>query len=146
LPRLRCGRVYVMHRDARTVADVLVVGGGPAGATTAALLARAGRHVVIADRARFPRPKACAEFLSPQAARILDRLGVLGEVERASHARLTGLMVRAPSGCVVRGNYVASHGFRAFREHAFALPRTTLDPILLDRARCEVPLSSRGFV
>jgi menaquinone-9 beta-reductase len=126
-----------MHRDARTEADVLVVGGGPAGATTAALLARAGLHVVVADRARFPRAKACAEFLSPEAARILDRLGVLGEVERASHARLTGLMVRAPSGCVVRGDYVAAHGFRAFREHAFALPRTTLDPILLDRARCE---------
>ena len=71
-------------------ADVVVVGAGPAGATTAALLARAGLDVVLLDRARFPRAKACAEFLSPQAARVLDRLEVLGEVERAGPARLTG--------------------------------------------------------
>ena len=52
-------------------AEVLVVGGGPAGASTAAFLARAGVDVLVVDRARFPRTKPCAEYLSPQASRIL---------------------------------------------------------------------------
>ena len=42
-----------MSRDA----DVIVVGGGPAGAATANRLARAGLDVLLLDRARFPRPK-----------------------------------------------------------------------------------------
>ncbi|HYD53372.1 MAG TPA: FAD-dependent oxidoreductase, partial [Gemmatimonadaceae bacterium] len=124
-----------MPPSPRAEADVLVVGGGPAGASAATLLARAGLDVLLLDRAHFPRPKACAEFLSPQAARVLERLDVLGDVERAAPARLTGLVVRAPGGALVRGDYVAAHGHRAHRDYAFSLPRTTLDPLLLARAR-----------
>ena len=47
-------------------ADVLVVGGGPAGASVAFALASAGVDVHVIDRARFPRPKPCAkEFKLP---------------------------------------------------------------------------------
>jgi len=115
--------------------DVLVVGGGPAGAATAALLSRAGVQVTVLDRARFPRPKACAEFLSPQAARVLERLGVLDRIEAAGPARLDGLVIRAPGGALVRGDYAAAHGYRAHRDYALSLPRTTLDPLLLANAR-----------
>src|SRR2546430_12482474 len=55
--------------------DVVVVGAGPAGATTALLLARAGASVLLVDRARFPRDKACSEYLSPATTEILERLG-----------------------------------------------------------------------
>jgi len=47
--------------------DVLVVGGGPAGSSVATFLARKGVDVRVVDRAHFPRPKPCAEYLSPQA-------------------------------------------------------------------------------
>src|SRR5687767_9687086 len=63
--------------------DVLVVGGGPAGSATAAFLAGAGHSVLIVDRAAFPRDKACSEYMSPEAVRILARLGVLEQLERA---------------------------------------------------------------
>src|SRR5207249_9719650 len=53
--------------------DVVVVGAGPAGATTALLLARAGASVLLVDRARFPRDKACSEYLSPATTEILER-------------------------------------------------------------------------
>ncbi len=115
--------------------DVLVVGGGPAGAATAHFLATRGLDVQVLDRAPFPRPKPCAEYLSPEASRLLSALGVLETVERAGAAQLSGMTVRAANGRVIHGEFVSSHGFRGFRDRGLALPRTTLDPILLDAAR-----------
>src|SRR4029453_11977422 len=61
--------------------DVIVVGAGPAGAATAIFLAEHGLAVRLVDRARFPRPKICGEYLSPEAPRLLDRLGALKAVD-----------------------------------------------------------------
>lgn len=119
----------------RPDADVIVVGGGPAGASAAFFLARGGANVLLLDRARFPREKPCAEYLSPQASRILAEMGALELVEEAGAAQLAGMVVRAPSGVEIRGEFAASHGFRGFRDRGLALRRRTLDSILLDRAR-----------
>src|SRR5438876_11034973 len=80
--------------------DVVVVGAGPAGATTALLLARAGASVLLVDRARFPRDKACSEYLSPATTEILQRLGggILGAAEGSAHAKLYGRQVVARCG------------------------------------------------
>jgi geranylgeranyl reductase family protein len=116
-------------------ADVIVVGGGPAGASTAFALARAGANVMVVDRERFPRDKACAEYLSPQASRVLHDMGVLAQIEDRGPAHLAGMIVRAPSGRQLRGDFAASHGFRGFRDRGLAMRRRVLDAILLDAAR-----------
>jgi flavin-dependent dehydrogenase len=59
------------------MADVICVGGSVAGAAVAGFLARSGRHVIVLDRASFPRWKACGEGLLPHGCGVLDRLGVV---------------------------------------------------------------------
>src|SRR5262249_49485172 len=58
--------------------DVVVVGGGPAGAAAAARLAGAGFATVVVDRASFPRDKVCGDFVGPAALAELADLGVTG--------------------------------------------------------------------
>lgn len=114
---------------------VLVVGGGPAGASVAFALARRGIEVLVVDRARFPRPKPCAEYLSPEASRILADMGALDAIEATGAAALAGIRVRAPNGSTIAGDFIAKHGFRGFRDRGLSVRREVLDAILLDRAR-----------
>jgi geranylgeranyl reductase family protein len=52
--------------------DALVVGGGPGGSTCARVLQQHGWNVIVADRARFPRDKVCAGWLTPEVFPLLD--------------------------------------------------------------------------
>jgi geranylgeranyl reductase family protein len=57
-------------------ADVIVVGAGPAGSSTAAYLAMAGLDVLLLEKATFPREKVCGDGLTPRAVRELITLGI----------------------------------------------------------------------
>jgi menaquinone-9 beta-reductase len=117
-------------------ADVAVVGAGPAGAAAAILLAEHGLDVVVLDRAELPRPRiVCGEYLSPEAARLLDRLGVLKAVDAAGAAPLAGMRITAPDGTVVVGRYRTVGAWRPYRQHAMGVPRATLDGALVERLR-----------
>lgn len=124
-----------MSAATRTDCDVLVIGGGPAGTSTAVALAREGFDVVLVDRARFPRPKPCAEYLSPEASRILDAMGALSLVQASGAAQLTGAVVRAPNGAILRGEFRSAHGYRPYSERGLSVRREVLDHILVERAR-----------
>ena len=114
--------------------DVLIVGGGPAGSSLAYSLAHAGVDVVVVDRACFPRPKPCAEYLSPQASRVLAKMGALDAVERSGAAQLAGMVIRAPNGACIVGEF-AGCAVQGFRDRGLSVRREILDAILLDRAR-----------
>ena len=57
-------------------ADVIVVGAGPAGSTTAAYLAAAGLDVLLLEKSAFPREKVCGDGLTPRAVKELVALGI----------------------------------------------------------------------
>ncbi len=113
---------------------VLVVGAGPAGSATAIRLARAGHRVTLLDRARFPRDKACAEYLSPETLRHLDLLGVLAPVERTGTWALAGTTVVGPRGAELTGLFALAGG-TPFRPTGLAVRRSVLDHQLVLAAR-----------
>jgi flavin-dependent dehydrogenase len=107
-------------------ADVLICGGGPAGAVAGIVLARAGARVRLLDRARFPRDKLCGDSVNPGAIAVLRRLGLAGIAETG--LALGGMMVTGDSGVSVVGRYGGDVCGRT-------LPRSDLDMALL-RAAC----------
>jgi len=112
---------------------VLVAGAGPAGSATATLLARAGFDVVLIDRASFPRDKACSEYMSPEAVRILARLGVLESLERSGAFPLEGMKLFGPRGATAHGKFARAG--TPFRPTGLSVSRRVLDHELLAAAR-----------
>ena len=113
-----------------TRCDALVVGGGPAGSTCARLLRLAGWQVVVADRARFPRDKVCAGWLTP---RVFDAL----ELDPAEY-RAAGLTLQEITAfrTGVMGQPLVET--RYDRVVSYAVRRCEFDDFLLRRAAVPV--------
>ncbi len=109
----------------RTQTDVLVLGGGPAGSTAAALLAGRGVRTILADRDLFPRDKLCGEFLSYDAIPILDFLGVTDRIAMAGATTIECCIITGTLGSFEFPLPLAARG----------VSRLLLDKTLLDRAR-----------
>jgi menaquinone-9 beta-reductase len=110
-------------------ADVVVIGGGPAGSAAAIELARAGRDVTLVDRARFPRDKVCGDGITTGALRLLEDLG-LQPRRVASWQRVDDVVVRGPAGPEVTFPLPRGPG-----TYAAVARRADLDTALLDEAR-----------
>ncbi len=107
--------------------DVVVVGAGPAGATAGTLLARAGRSVVVVDKAVFPRDKCCGDGLTTLALRELRQLGLKPSMV-PNWKSVDAAWLRSPSG---REVCVPLPGDGIF---AATTPRRELDAALVDLA------------
>jgi len=75
-------------------AEVLVIGGGPSGASCAYWLASAGYDVVLLERKSYPREKTCGDGLTPRSVRQLEDMGLGAELAAAGH-RYEGLRSHA---------------------------------------------------
>jgi geranylgeranyl reductase family protein len=114
-----------MHDDY----DVIVVGAGPAGSSTALHAARRGLKVLMVDRGRFPREKICGDGLTRDCFPLLRELGVLSQVERSLHADIKTALLVAPNGRSVRLEIPAP---------LYVCRRRIFDDILFRAARQEV--------
>jgi flavin-dependent dehydrogenase len=111
-------------------AEVLVVGGGPAGAATAALLARRGRDVLLLEKSAFPREKPCGEYYGPGVVDALARLGALDAVLSTEHEQLGGMRIR-----VGQRGFLLSYPDEGGHRGALGVRRSLLDRALLHHAR-----------
>ncbi len=105
--------------------DVIIVGAGPAGSAAAAVLARRGCRVLTLERATFPRPKPCGDYLNPGCGAVLARIGALEAVRHAA-APVSGMRIVAPDGTGATTAFSNGTGY--------ALPRATLDHLLAGHA------------
>ncbi|MGI8939382.1 MAG: NAD(P)/FAD-dependent oxidoreductase [Iamia sp.] len=110
-------------------ADVLVVGAGPAGAAAATALARAGRDVVVVDKARFPRDKICGDGLTAGALPLLEELGVEPAAIPSWHD-IDDVVLAPPHGRPETFSFPRGRG-----TYAAAARRVELDATVLDAAR-----------
>ncbi len=108
--------------------DVLVIGGGPAGAATAYWLAEAGHDVVVVEKKVFPRDKTCGDGLTPRAVHQLDEMGL---TERLSDFhRYDGL--RAVAHGVTLELTWPEHP--VFPSHGYVVRRRELDTMVAEHA------------
>ena len=111
--------------------DVLVAGGGPAGAAVAARLARAGHAVLLLERSAAWRWRAGGVFASPAAVAELRALGLPAAVLDAVARPIPAMRVETPAGTAFELTYGAEAGGGT----AVGFDRSALDPALLDHAR-----------
>lgn len=122
--------------------EILVVGGGLAGATAARRLAAAGREVVLLEKESGPHDKVCGEFLSPESVPLLRSAGV--DVDALGASFIDGFALaagRARLRIPLNGNSFpeADGGVRAR-----GLSRRVLDEACLEAARTTGALIVRG--
>jgi flavin-dependent dehydrogenase len=112
--------------------DVTIVGGGPAGSTAAALLARAGRRVVVFEREKFPRFHI-GESLLPFSMKAFSRLGLHEKFLRAGFMKkFGGEIIGACSDTGTK--FYFKDGYRSQTDHAYQVTRGDFDKVLLDHA------------
>lgn len=113
--------------------EVIVIGGGPAGATTATLLADHGRRVRLYERERFPRYHV-GESLIPETFGVLDRLGMLPKLRRSPFVEKRSVQFVSEQGRLSEPFYFADYKPHESSQ-TWQVTRQEFDQMMLDNAR-----------
>src|SRR5205823_11767050 len=118
--------------------DAVVVGAGPAGSVAALVLARGGARVALADKASFPRDKACGDLVGPRGVQVLAELGV----HVPDSGQGSDLLAVGPSG---RASKLPAFPGRSYADHGVVVPRLVFDDALREAAVAAgaVPVQAR---
>ncbi|HEY6661096.1 MAG TPA: NAD(P)/FAD-dependent oxidoreductase [Pyrinomonadaceae bacterium] len=110
--------------------DVIIAGAGPAGSSAAIHLARNGVRVLLIEQKKFPRPKLCGEFISPECQRHFQNLGVSEPMTAADPTSLVETVFYS-----ARGHHVTIPSSWFGGPAALGLSRALMDDVLLRRAQ-----------
>ncbi len=81
--------------------DVIIVGGGPGGATCATFLGQKGYKVLVLEASKFPRDKICGDGISGKSSAVLRKLGIREEIEKDLHRKIFGVVFSSPNATVI---------------------------------------------
>jgi len=110
--------------------DVIIAGAGPAGSSAAIHLARGGLRVLLVEQKKFPRPKLCGEFISPECRQHFEKLGVSDAMSGAGPSMISETVFYSAGGHHIS---VPSRWFGG--PAALGLSRAVMDDVLLRRAQ-----------
>jgi len=113
--------------------DVIVVGGGPAGSTAAAILAQKGRRVLLLEKEKFPRYHI-GESLMPFCYFPLERAGVIDKIKRSQFVKKYSVQFISTNGKASQPFYFFQH-MKHEAAQTWQVLRSEFDQILLDNAR-----------
>ena len=113
--------------------DVIVIGGGPAGSTAAAVLAMKGRRVLLLEKEKFPRYHI-GESLIPYTYFTLERLGVLDKLKRTRFVRKYSVQFVRQAGEVSTPFYFTQNWDHP-SSTTWQVIRSEFDQMLVDNAR-----------
>lgn len=119
------------HLDGQSFYAV-IVGAGPAGSSLAIRLANAGKHVLLLEKASFPRHKMCGEFVSPECADHFDELGIASDIKEVSAVEIleTRFYTRRGRSLTIPNKWLATSD-----RNAIGISRFELDRLLMEKAR-----------
>ena len=109
--------------------DVVIVGGGPAGATCATFLGQLGHKVLLLDKAKFPRDKTCGDAISGKSMGVLREMGLLEGIERVDNEKIYGVTFSSPEG------YVVEIPFRTEQNVGYCARRLVYDNLLFQHSK-----------
>ena len=109
--------------------DVIIAGAGPAGTSAAIHLATSGLKVLLVEQKKFPRPKLCGEFISPECQQHFEKLGVAREIICSDPAPIDQTVFYSS-----RGHHVSVPSNWFGERMALGLSRAVMDDVLLRRA------------
>ena len=121
--------------------DVIIVGGGPSGSACATFLSKAGRNVLLLDKAKFPRDKICGDGISGKSVGVLKAMDVLPAMAKSEHIKMYGVTFSSPKGVVVK---IASKSSAGEAPPGFVARREVFDNVLFQHAKKLVP-TVEGF-
>jgi len=110
--------------------DVIVAGAGPAGSSASIHLANKGFRVLLVEQKKFPRPKLCGEFISPECRRHFETLGVTDAMINSGAAAITETVFYSS-----RGHHVTVPSSWFGEPAALGLSRAVMDHVLLLKAQ-----------
>jgi 2-polyprenyl-6-methoxyphenol hydroxylase-like FAD-dependent oxidoreductase len=112
--------------------DALILGGGPAGSTAAAVLAEKGRRVLVVERERFPRYKV-GESLLPYCYFPLERIGMIGKLRASGFVKKYSVQFASVNGRISSPFYFFQHLDHEAAQ-TWQVVRSEFDRMMLDNA------------
>lgn len=116
--------------------DIIIIGGGPSGATCALYAQQLGLRVLLVDKKKFPRDKICGDAISGKSVTYLRELGLVAELESQPQVRANGVTFSSPNGAIATVPFTPPNAER--ESYGYVCRREIFDNVLFQAAKKHV--------